>query len=109
MANVKVHVEGVSKVFDNSNLVLKNVDLKILEGSFTCLLGPSGCGKSTLLSMVAGFVLPSRGRIVVNDVEVKKPSADRGIVFQDYALFPWRTAIENVMFGPRLRGLSRKD
>jgi NitT/TauT family transport system ATP-binding protein len=59
--------------------------------------------------MVAGFVRPSRGRVVVDDVEVTAPSADRGIVFQDYALFPWLTALQNTMFGPRIRGLPRKE
>jgi NitT/TauT family transport system ATP-binding protein len=89
--------------------VLDDVSFHAVDGSLTCLLGPSGCGKSTLLSMVAGFVRPSRGRVIVDDAEVTAPSADRGIVFQDYALFPWRTALENVMFGPKIRGLSRNE
>jgi NitT/TauT family transport system ATP-binding protein len=109
MAYGKVRIEGVDKTFDDRNLVLDAVSLDVVEGSLTCLLGPSGCGKSTLLNMVAGFLRPSRGRIIVDEVEVTTPSADRGIVFQDYALFPWRTAIENVMFGPRIRGLRRKE
>src|SRR5580698_4544286 len=82
----KIRIEGVCKTFDNAQVVLDRVNLDIEVDTLTCLLGPSGCGKSTLLSMVAGFVQPSRGRIVVDGVEVVKPSADRGIVFQDYAL-----------------------
>jgi NitT/TauT family transport system ATP-binding protein len=109
MAQGKVRIEGVSKAFDESNLVLDTISFDVVEGSLTCLLGPSGCGKSTLLSMVAGFVRPSRGRVIVDAVEVTAPSADRGIVFQDYALFPWRTAVENVMFGPKVRGLRKKE
>jgi ABC-type nitrate/sulfonate/bicarbonate transport system ATPase subunit len=109
MAQGKVRIEGVSKAFDESNLVLDAISFDVVEGSLTCLLGPSGCGKSTLLSMVAGFVRPSRGRVTVDAVEVTAPSADRGIVFQDYALFPWRTAVENVMFGPKVRGLRKKE
>jgi NitT/TauT family transport system ATP-binding protein len=109
MAQGKVRIEGISKAFDESNLVLDAISFDVVEGSLTCLLGPSGCGKSTLLSMVAGFVRPSRGRVIVDAVEVTAPSADRGIVFQDYALFPWRTAVENVMFGPKVRGLRKKE
>jgi NitT/TauT family transport system ATP-binding protein len=109
MAQGKVCIEGISKTFDESNLVLDAISFDVVEGSLTCLLGPSGCGKSTLLSMVAGFVRPSRGRVTVDAVEVTAPSADRGIVFQDYALFPWRTAVENVMFGPKVRGLRKKE
>jgi NitT/TauT family transport system ATP-binding protein len=109
MAHGKVRFEGIFKSFDDSSLVLDDVSFGVVEGSLTCLLGPSGCGKSTLLSMVAGFVRPSRGRVIVDDVEVTAPSADRGIVFQDYALFPWRTALENVVFGPKIRGLPRKE
>jgi NitT/TauT family transport system ATP-binding protein len=105
----KIRIEGVSKTFDNAQVVLDRVNLDIETDTLTCLLGPSGCGKSTLLSMVAGFVQPSRGRVVVDGVEVTKPSADRGIVFQDYALFPWRTARENVEFGPMIRRLPRGE
>jgi len=109
MARHKVRIDGITKTFDGSSLVLDDVSFDAVEGSLTCLLGPSGCGKSTLLSMVAGFVRPSRGRVIVDDAEVTAPSADRGIVFQDYALFPWLTAIDNVMFGPGIRGLARNQ
>jgi ABC-type nitrate/sulfonate/bicarbonate transport system ATPase subunit len=109
MARSKIRIEAVSKAFDETSLVLDRINLDIVEDSLTCLLGPSGCGKSTLLSMVAGFVRASRGRIVVDGAEVTRPSADRGIVFQDYALFPWRTALENVEFGPMIRRLPRHE
>jgi NitT/TauT family transport system ATP-binding protein len=109
MSPVKIRIEGVSKFYDSGNLVLDRVDIDVVDGSLTCLLGPSGCGKSTLLSMVAGFIRPSRGRVVVDGAEITRPSADRGIVFQDYALFPWRTAVQNVLFGPTIRRLSRKE
>jgi ABC-type nitrate/sulfonate/bicarbonate transport system ATPase subunit len=107
MSASKIRIEGVSKCYESGNLVLDLVDIDVIDGSLTCLLGPSGCGKSTLLSMVAGFVRPTRGRVVVDGSEVTAPSADRGIVFQDYALFPWRTAVENVEFGPTIRRLPR--
>jgi NitT/TauT family transport system ATP-binding protein len=109
MKSPKIRIEGVTKSFDGATLVLDRINLDIVTDSLTCLLGPSGCGKSTLLSMVAGFVQPSRGRVVVDGMEVTKPSADRGIVFQDYALFPWRTALENVAFGPMIRCIPRRE
>ncbi len=100
---MKVRIEGVSKSFNPGSVALQGVDLELAENSFTCLLGPSGCGKSTLLNMIAGFVHPSTGRVLVDGKEVKAPGADRGVVFQEYALFPWRTAAQNVAFGPMLR------
>ncbi|NJO21912.1 MAG: ATP-binding cassette domain-containing protein [Sphingomonadales bacterium] len=104
----KIRIEGVSKQFDAS-VALQRVSLEIAENSFTCLLGPSGCGKSTLLNMIAGFVTPSSGRILVDGSEVRGASADRGVVFQEYALFPWRTTLQNVAFGPFIRGKPRAE
>jgi len=109
MTHGKVRIDGISQTFDGSSLVLDDINLGVVDGSLTCLLGPSGCGKSTLLNMVAGFIQPSRGRVIVDGVEITAPSADRGIVFQDYALFPWRTAAENVEFGPRIRRQPKKE
>ena len=103
----KIAIEGVSKSFAAGTTALRNVDLQLAENSFTCLLGPSGCGKSTLLNMIAGFLPPSTGRVLVDGQPVHGPAADRGVVFQEYALFPWRTAAQNVAFGPMLRRLSR--
>ena len=100
IARTKIQIEGVSKTFDNGLTALSRVNLELAENSFTCLLGPSGCGKSTLLGMIAGFVQPSGGRVLVDGAEVRAAGADRGVVFQEFALFPWRTAIENVEFGP---------
>ena len=109
MPQCKVRIDGVSQSFDQGQLVLDRINLDVIDGSLTCLLGPSGCGKTTLLNMVAGFIRPSRGRVIVDGIEVTAPSADRGIVFQDYALFPWRTAVENVEFGPKIRRISKKE
>ena len=105
----KISIEGVSKSFAPGSPALRGVDLQLAENSFTCLLGPSGCGKSTLLNMIAGFLSPSAGRVLVDGAEVRGPSADRGVVFQEYALFPWRTAAQNVAFGPMLRRLPRAE
>ncbi len=109
MVEPKIVVEAVSKTYDPDVLALAEVSLDLAERSFTCLLGPSGCGKSTLLNVIAGFVEPTTGRVLVDGREVVRPGADRGVVFQEYALFPWRTAAENVEFGPLMRGLARPE
>lgn len=84
--------------------------LALEDGEFYCLLGPSGCGKSTILSLLAGFTLPSAGRIELSGKSITGASRDRGVVFQgDDSLFPWLTALENVEFGLRLRGMNRRD
>jgi ABC-type nitrate/sulfonate/bicarbonate transport system ATPase subunit len=80
---------------------LRGIDVAIGSREFACLLGPSGCGKSTLLNMVAGFDRPTRGRVLVNGAEVTRPHPSRGVVFQEPALFPWYTVLQNVTFGPK--------
>ncbi|MCX4539535.1 ABC transporter ATP-binding protein [Streptomyces sp. NBC_01565] len=89
--------------------VLDATDLEFASGSFTALLGPSGCGKSTVLGTVAGFVRPTTGRVTVAGTPVDGPGADRGVVFQHYALFPWRSARGNVEFALRRLGLPRAE
>lgn len=87
--------------------VLKNINLKVNRGEFLVLLGPSGCGKSTFLTLIAGFEKPTSGKILIKGKEIKSPGKDRGFVFQDYALFPWKTVLGNVMSG--LDGKSKKE
>lgn len=89
--------------------VLARISLDLAEGQFVCLLGPSGCGKTTLLNAVAGFATPSEGSITVSGKPVDGPGGDRGVVFQEYALFPWFSVEQNVQYGPRLRGASRSE
>jgi NitT/TauT family transport system ATP-binding protein len=107
-----ITVEGVGKIFLTSAeeiVALRNIDLTVAPGEFVCLLGPSGCGKSTLLNAIAGFAPPTSGRILIDDRIVTEPGPDRGMVFQEYALFPWMTVFQNVAFGLELKGLPRAD
>jgi len=104
-----VAVDNVTKIYTSGMVALERVCVDIEDGTFVSLLGPSGCGKSTLLNMIAGFVDKTEGRIQVDGVDVAGPSGERGMVFQEYALFPWLTAIDNVAFGPRINGVGRDE
>ena len=79
-------------------LALENINLEIEDGEFVCLVGHSGCGKSTMLSLIAGLEMPTRGQILIDGSPIEGPGPDRSIVFQNYSLFPWQTAVKNVMF-----------
>ena len=81
---------------------LKDVTLTVAPGEFICFLGPSGCGKTTLLSIIAGFLEPTEGHVSIDDRKIQGPGPDRGVIFQQYAVFPWLTVRQNVEFGLRL-------
>ncbi|GGL59578.1 ABC transporter ATP-binding protein [Sporolactobacillus putidus] len=106
-----VEVNSLFKSYDDSGFqgkyVLNDINFKVEENEFFCVIGHSGCGKSTLLNLLAGFIKPDKGEIYVNGKLVKKPSSQQGVVFQDHALFPWYNVIENVAFGPKIAG--KKD
>jgi NitT/TauT family transport system ATP-binding protein len=108
--NAHILIEGVGKTFASAGrevVALHDIRLAIPPGQFVCLLGPSGCGKSTLLNAIAGFAPPTSGRIVAAGLPVAGPGPDRGMVFQEYALFPWMTVEQNVAFGLEIKGLAR--
>lgn len=85
-------------------LAVTETSLDIPGGEFVCILGPSGCGKSTLMNSVAGFVKPSSGQVLIDNKPVSKPGQERGMVFQQHSLFPWKTVKDNVAFGPLMAG-----
>ena len=105
-----ISIQGVHKVFQSGGqdvYALKAIDLDITRGEFVCRLGPSGCGKSTLLNAVAGFSLPSSGAITVEGSTITEPGPDRGMVFQEYALFPWMTVEQNIAFGLQIKKVAK--
>lgn len=110
----KLEISAVTKDYaplkgDRIVRALDDVAFAVEEGELVSLLGPSGCGKSTLLMLIAGFERASRGSIRIDGREITGPGADRGLVFQDYALFPWKSLMENVVYGPMKRGLPRRN
>jgi NitT/TauT family transport system ATP-binding protein len=117
-APVKLRLDGVRQTFTTRGpgrgrtatlTALADVTLDIAEGEFLTLVGPSGCGKSTLLDLLGGLTRPASGRILLDGSPVAGPGLDRGLVFQQYALLPWRSAQGNVEFGLEAKGLARRD
>ncbi len=108
---MSLEIQNIYKTFedDTSNPVLQNINLQIDDGEFICLVGPSGCGKSTLLNVIAGLEEATKGTIRHNGQVVTKPGADRVMMFQEHALFPWLSVKENVKFGMSLAGLSKPE
>ena len=105
-----IEIKNVCKSFASTNKeVLRDIDLKIDEGEFVCLLGPSGCGKSTLLNLIAGLDKPDSGEIFFGGKPVTEPGPDRTMIFQEAALFPWLSVIDNVKFGMKASGIPKDE
>ena len=111
-ATVKIDIRHLTKVFGKNSgqvVAIRDLNLQIPGDQFTTIVGPSGCGKSTLLYLLGGFEKPTSGEILMGGRPIEKPAPDRGFVFQDYALFPWKTVLGNVMFGLMNNGYGRKE
>src|ERR1700760_1478314 len=101
-------IEHLGRNFESADgplVALSDVNFKVRQREFISVIGPSGCGKSTLIRIVAGLEEPSSGPVAVDGIPVTGPGADRGMMFQNYTLFPWLTVRKNVLFGPRMKGL----
>ncbi len=109
----KVIVQGVSKVFQSARgepvEALQDVFFEVKKNEFFAVVGHSGCGKTTLLNLLAGFETPSAGRILIDGREVLRPNWEKGMVFQEHALFPWYTVRQNISFGLEMKGVSREE
>ena len=110
--DVIVKIDHVEKIYQGRSgevVALNGVDMEIRENEFVCVVGPSGCGKSTLLNIIAGLERPTSGRVCVKGKEEVNPGSERGVIFQQYALFPWLTVKKNVKFGLKLRGVKEPE
>ncbi|NMC77819.1 MAG: ABC transporter ATP-binding protein [Chloroflexi bacterium] len=110
--DVKISIHDVCKVFDTPQgpvEAIRGVDLSIRTNEIVCLVGPSGCGKSTLLNLIAGFIRPTEGEVLIDNKPVTKPGADRAVVFQQDSVFPWLTVYRNLEYGPKARGVSAEQ
>lgn len=99
-----INVEGMSKRYGDEEYAIRDVNFEIEDQEIFMLLGPSGCGKTTTMNIMAGFIDPTEGRVTMDGEEIRDPSPDKGVIFQDTdsAIFPWRTTIENVKFGLKM-------
>ncbi|GHU19051.1 ABC transporter ATP-binding protein [Betaproteobacteria bacterium] len=110
----KISLDGVTQIYGgersgNETCAVADFSLQVEEGSFVCLLGPSGCGKSTILNLIAGFERVSKGSVRVDGKEVTAPGPDRGVVFQDANLLPWRKVVENITIGQEIAGIPQEE
>ncbi len=114
LGTAKIEARGLCKTYVSASKgtqveALRDVSFRVEANEFVSIVGPSGCGKSTLLSLVAGFAEPSAGSVLFDGAPVTGPGPERGVMFQDYALFPWRTVRGNIEFGPLARGIDAAE
>ena len=108
----QIHIRNLQKTYitdESQTVVLEDFSLDIRKGELISIVGPSGCGKTTILRLIAGLIPPSGGTILIGDRECSGPGADRGFVFQDFALFPWRSVRKNVEFGLEIAGVPKEE
>lgn len=110
----KAVIQNVTKIFrsqekNTSVVALEDINFDVEDGSFVSILGPSGCGKTTLLRIIAGLEKQTSGTILINDVLTDKPGPKRGMVFQEYSLFPWKNVLDNVSFGLKMQGMTKTE
>lgn len=110
----RIEIKNLTLTYRDANdsyVALENINLSVKEGEFVCIIGPSGCGKSSLLSVIEGLNKPSAGAVYIDGKEIKGPGSDRGVVFQHYSLFPWLTAVGNIVFAMKQNKIkgSRKE
>jgi len=108
----KIVLDNVYKVFETPQgpvEALRHTSLQVGVNEIVCIVGPSGCGKSTILNLIAGFITPTEGRVLVNNKPVVGPGADRAVVFQQDSVFPWLTVEKNLEYGPRVQGIPAKE
>lgn len=109
---VRLKIDNVYKEYEGRNgkmVALNGVSLDIMENEFICVVGPSGCGKSTLLNIIAGLLEPTSGDVYLDGKRIEGTGVERGVVFQQYALFPWRTVLKNVMFGLEIKKIPKDE
>lgn len=105
-----LEIKNVSRTFEGSmKETLKDISLSVEQGEFICVVGPSGCGKSTLLNIIAGLDFPTDGEIFLDEKKITAPGADRVVMFQEHALFPWLNVMENVKFGMKMMGVPKEE
>lgn len=104
-----LEIKNLSKIYDRETDTLNNINLTVKDGQFTCIVGASGSGKSTLLKIIAGLEKPTSGEILLDGEKVEGPSKDRMVMFQESALFPWLSVIDNVKFGMDISGMSKEQ
>ncbi len=114
MAKTKIQIRDLTIDYVNEDRgerhrAIESLTLDVRENEFLCVVGPSGCGKSTLIAAIAGFLRPAAGELTMDGRRITGPGADRGVVFQEYALLPWKTVIDNVALGLKLRGIPRAE
>ena len=99
----------VYRTDDSETVAVENFSLDVKKGELISIVGPSGCGKTTILRCIAGLLQPTEGKVMIGDKECTSPGSDRGMVFQDFALFPWRSVVQNVEFGMEVAGVPKEE